>query len=246
MKKQNEVHQQSIFDSTGLLPAKSWKTAIVHIAILIVVVFLTEISNTRADMVFDFQMKLAQKGNAEAQLMVGEMYEAGRGVEKDTEQAMAWINKAAEQGNKAAGYKLLYYDLDKNSLIQGNKAQLDELTNAASAGDGHAQYYIGLMHSRGVGMRQDSTQAVNWLSKASLQGITAAEDEIMRINEAKQSKASSNRIKKPVKTKPAAKMQVTPTQQQPKKTPKQNEKKSTEKAAASGGKSETKTGLVQR
>ena len=229
MKKQNEVHQQSIFDSTGLLPVKSWKTALVHIAILIAVVFLTEISNARADMVFDFQMKLAQKGNAEAQLVVGEMYETGRGVDKDMEQAMAWISKAAEQGNKAAGYKLLYYDLKQNSLVQENRAQLDELKSAAAAGDGHAQYYIGLLHSRGVGMRRDSTQAVNWLSKASLQGITAAEDEIMRINEAKQPKASPNRIKKTIKTKPAAKTQAKQRQQLKKKHPDRAVKNQTQK-----------------
>ena len=214
MKNENEIHQQSIFDSTGLLPTKSWKVALVHIAILIAVVFITEISKARADMVFDFQMTLAQKGNAEAQLMVGEMYEQGRGVEKSMEQAMTWISKAAEQGNKAASYKLLYYDLEKNSLIQNNKAQLDNLVSAANAGDGHAQYYIGLMHSRGVGMRKNSTQALDWLSKASLHGITAAEDEIMRINEARQLKAPSTRMKKPVKSKPPTRTEVEQQQQQ--------------------------------
>lgn len=187
MKEQNEKHQQSIFDTTGLLPAKSWKVAILHIAILIAVVFVTEVSKARADVVFDFQMKLAQKGNAGAQLMVGEMYETGRGVERNMEQAISWISKAAEQGNKAAGYKLLFYDLEKNSVIADNKEQLDELVGAANAGDGHAQYYFGLMHTRGVGMRKNNKQALNWLSRASLQGITVAEDEIMRINEVRDS-----------------------------------------------------------
>ena len=208
MKNQNEAHQQSIFDTTGLLPAKRWKVALVQIAILVAVVFITEISKARADVVFDFQMTLAQKGNAEAQLLVGEMYEQGRGVEQDMEQAMTWISKAAAQGNKAASYKLLYYDLETNSLIEDNKAQLDSLVSAANAGDGHAQYYIGLMHSRGVGMRKNNTQALNWLSKASLQGITAAEDEIRRIKE-------------PVKTKPPARTEVKQQRQQHK-APKQN------------------------
>ena len=207
MKNENEIHQQSIFDTTGLLPAKSWKVVLVHIAILVAVVFITEISKARADVVFDFQKTLAQNGNAEAQLMVGEMYEQGRGVEKNMEQAITWISKAAEQGNKAASYKLLYYDLEKNSLIEGNKARLDRLVSAANAGDGHAQYYIGLMHSRGVGMRKNNTQALNWLSKASLHGITAAEDEIMRI-------------KQPVKTKLPARTES--KQQQQHKAPAQN------------------------
>lgn len=69
MKNQNEIHQQSVFETTGLLPAKSLKVALVHIAILVAVVFITEISKARADVVSDFQKTLAQKGNVEALLM---------------------------------------------------------------------------------------------------------------------------------------------------------------------------------
>ena len=67
MKTYSNKHQQHVLDSTGLLPQKNWKTALLQIALLVVVVFLTEISGAQADMVFDFQMKLAKKGNAEAQ-----------------------------------------------------------------------------------------------------------------------------------------------------------------------------------
>ncbi|UCB54646.1 MAG: SEL1-like repeat protein [Thiotrichales bacterium] len=180
------IHQQNIFDSTGLLPKRNWKTAAWHIALLVLVVFLTEISTAQADMVFDFQMKLAKKGNAEAQYKVGEMYESGRGVAKNQVEAMRWINKAAAQGHQAAGYKLLYYDLKKNGVTAANKPELIDLQNAAKAGDGYAQYYVGLMHSRGVGLRRNSTVALDWLNKASLVGVTAAEAEIVHVNEARQ------------------------------------------------------------
>jgi flagellar biosynthesis GTPase FlhF len=133
-------------------------------------------------MVFDFQMKLAKKGNAEAQFKVGEMYESGRGVEKNMDKAMKWINKAAAQGNKAAGYNLLFKDLEKNGVTRKNKPELVELQNAAEGGDGYAQYYVGLMHSRGVGVKKNNRAALDWLGKASLVGITAAESEIARVN----------------------------------------------------------------
>ncbi len=152
-----------------------------HIALLAVVVFLTEISVAKADMVFDFQMKLAKKGNAEAQFKVGEMYEAGRGVEKNMVEAKRWINMAAAQGNKAAGYNLLYKDLEKNGVTKDNKAQLADLQKAARGGDGYAQYYVGLMHSRGVGVNKNSENALDWLGKASLVGVIAAESEIARV-----------------------------------------------------------------
>lgn len=182
MNNQRKIHQQPVFDSKGLLPRRNWKTALLHIALLAVVVFLTEISAAKADMVFDFQMKLAKKGNAEAQFKVGEMYEAGRGVEKNMTEAKRWINMAAAQGNKAAGYNLLYKDLEKNGVTKENKAQLADLQNAAGSGDGYAQYYVGLMHSRGVGVNKNSEKALDWLGKATLVGVTAAETEIARVN----------------------------------------------------------------
>ena len=185
MSKDKKVHQQRILDSTGLLPKKNWKTALLHFVLLVIVVFVTEISGVRADMVFDFQMKLAQKGNAEAQFKVGEMYEAGRGVEKNMEEAMKWINKAAAQGNSAAGYNLLYKDLEKNGLNADNKTQLVALKSAAHAGDGYAQYYVGLMHSRGIGLEKNNDQALDWLGKATLVGVTAAEAEIVHVNESR-------------------------------------------------------------
>jgi flagellar biosynthesis GTPase FlhF len=187
MSTDNKIHQQRPFDSTGLLPKKNWKSALWHIALLVVVVFITEITAAQADMVFDFQMKLAQKGNAEAQFKVGEMYESGRGVEKNMIEAKRWINKAAAQGNQAAGYKLLYYDLQQNGVTRDNKAKLGDLQDAARDGDGYAQYYVGLMHSRGVGLSKNSNAALDWLGKASLVGVTAAEAEIARVNEVKQS-----------------------------------------------------------
>jgi phage-related minor tail protein len=56
------------------------------------------------------------------------------------------------------------------------------LQDAARDGDGYAQYYVGLMHSRGVGVKKNNRAALDWLGKASLVGITAAESEIARIN----------------------------------------------------------------
>jgi flagellar biosynthesis GTPase FlhF len=185
MNKDDRIHQQNIFDSTGLLPKRNWRTALWHVTLLVVVVFLTEISGAQADMVFDFQMKLAQKGNAEAQFKVGEMYETGRGVEKNMVEAKRWITRAAAQGNEAANWKLLYYDLQNNGVTAANKPKLAELQQAAKGGNGVAQYYVGLMHSRGVGLRRNSTVALDWLGKASTLGVTAAEAEIAHINEAR-------------------------------------------------------------
>lgn len=49
---------------------------------------------------------LADKGNAEAQLYIGAMYDNGEGVPLDYRQAVLWYRNAAEQGNASAQYNL--------------------------------------------------------------------------------------------------------------------------------------------
>ncbi len=51
--------------------------------------------------------KLAQAGNPEAQVLVGEMYAFGEGVTEDPGQAASWLNKAKAAGNKQAANSLL-------------------------------------------------------------------------------------------------------------------------------------------
>ena len=46
--------------------------------------------------------KSAEQGSEFAQLNLGICYEAGRGVEPDTDIALEWYQKAAEQGNQKA------------------------------------------------------------------------------------------------------------------------------------------------
>ena len=49
---------------------------------------------------------LADKGNAEAQYVLGMMYRAGRGVERDNKEAKKWYQMAAEQGHPIAQFYL--------------------------------------------------------------------------------------------------------------------------------------------
>jgi flagellar biosynthesis GTPase FlhF len=176
-----------VYTASQIVPAIArGRFSIVHALIIPFAMMLACTGISYADGLFEFQMKLANKGNVEAQFKVGEMYENGFGVEKNTEEGMKWITKAAEQGHETAGFKLLYYDLKKNGVNAGNKAQFDELNNKALAGNGQAEYYVGLMHANGVGVKKDEDKALDWLSKASLVGVTAAEAEITKLRESQQ------------------------------------------------------------
>ncbi|PCJ87671.1 MAG: hypothetical protein COA54_05080 [Thiotrichaceae bacterium] len=153
--------------------------------LLITLVFLLP-PLVHADGLFNFQMKLAKKGNAEAEYKVGEMYETGFGVKKDMTEAMNWITKSANQGHETAGFKLLYWDLEKNGVTASNKEKLDALKVKFKEGNPQAQFYIGKMQANGVGLKKDYNKAISSLNKAALVGILAAERELTVVRENKQ------------------------------------------------------------
>lgn len=174
-----------------------------NMLLLLVVMFFAEVSSLQADVLFDFQMKMAIKGNAEAQFKVGEMYETGFGVKTDMKEAASWINKAANQGHATASYKLLYWDIKKNGMKGGNKAKYNNMVKKAKAGDGHAMYYIGIMYAEGVGVKKNYDKALDWLNKATFIGVLEAEREAVVVREKKQ-KALAQARRKQEKRKAAA------------------------------------------
>jgi len=57
--------------------------------------------------VLKFQTKMANAGNASAQLILGEMYEEGRGVQKNYTTAFKWYRKAEKTGHKKATQRII-------------------------------------------------------------------------------------------------------------------------------------------
>lgn len=169
-------------------------TGFITLMLITLILFLPSIS--RADGLFDFQMKLAKKGNAEAEYKVGEMYETGFGVKKDMNEAMNWTTKSASQGHETAKFKLLYWNVEKNGLTEANKAELEALKAKANEGDPQAQFYLGKMHAHGVGVKKSSDKAIAWLNKAALVGVLAAERELITVREGKQRQDLARQAKK--------------------------------------------------
>jgi TPR repeat protein len=63
-------------------------------------------SNQMQSSLYQFQMKMAQKGSPKAEFLVGEMNEEGRGTPKNLDDAIAWYQKAAEHGYTEASKRL--------------------------------------------------------------------------------------------------------------------------------------------
>ena len=57
----------------------------------------------------------------------------------------------------------------------GAEAKLRELRPLAAKGDAHAQYELGFMYDRGLGVPQDFREAASWYRKAAEQGNASAQ-----------------------------------------------------------------------
>ncbi len=153
--------------------------------LLLILVVLLPFS-VQADVLFVEQMALAKKGNAEAQLKVGEMYEVGFGVRQNKREAIYWITRSANQGHEKAGFKLLYLNVEKKGLKGKNKAKMEALNSKAKQGNSQAQYYLGKMYAHGVGINKNSEKAISWLNKAASVGVFEAELELASVKEEEQ------------------------------------------------------------
>lgn len=113
--------------------------------------------------------KAAEQGDTRAQLNVGFCYESGRGVAKDTTQAIKWFRRAAEQGFDEAQYALgCCYNGDDGFLREPGEAA-KWWGKAAAQGYADAQYCLGLSYSMGEGVAKNPVEAAKWWKKAAEQ-----------------------------------------------------------------------------
>jgi len=120
-------------------------------------------------------IKSAETGDVEAQYNLGVRYFKGRGVVKDSNQAVMWFARAAEQGHVHAQYSLGGCYFYGNGVEQNLNQAVMWFAMAAEQGHAHAQYILGGCYFKGDGVGQDAKQAVEWFSKAAKQGQAHAQ-----------------------------------------------------------------------
>ena len=124
----------------------------------------------------------ANAGNSYSQLLLGNCYVHGNGVNKDPGQAAQWWEKSADSGNAKAQYHLGEAFLHGTGVKQNNEKAIDWLTKSAEAGNHEAQYLIGKMYHEGFVVAQDHELAKDWLSRAASNGHTGAINLLAIIN----------------------------------------------------------------
>jgi TPR repeat protein len=112
----------------------------------------------------------AAQGDADAQFLLGAMYENGQGVEQDYAEALKWYRRAAAQGNAAAQLNLgVMYD-NGQGVAQNYAEAVRWLRLSAAQGLARAQADLGVMYRDGQGVPQNYAEAVKWFRLAAMQG----------------------------------------------------------------------------
>ncbi len=179
---------KSINLNSVIKPGIGGFTANIRLFVLMLTTLLLPLAVQAGDL-FDLKMELAKKGDPEAQFNVGEMYEIGFGVEQNIKEARYWVTRSANQNHEIAGFKLLYWDVEKKGLKGKNKAKVKELSKKAQQGNAQAQYHLGKMYAHGVGLNKNTDIAIDWLKKAALAGVIEAELELASVKEEKRREA---------------------------------------------------------
>jgi hypothetical protein len=119
---------------------------------------------------------LAEQGNAEAQVLLGNMYLTGRGVLTDPDRAVKLFKASAEQGNADAQFFLgSIYLLPHTDIPEG----LKWLRLSAEQGNQDAQLLLGKSYLEGLKeLPADPVQADMWFRLAAHQNLPFYENEL--------------------------------------------------------------------
>ena len=112
----------------------------------------------------------AQRGDVEAQVSLGSMYDHGEGVPQDSQQALNWYAKAAAQGDPEAQANLGLMFEQGRGVPQDFLQATAWYTLAAEQGHLKAQVNLGMMYYQGQGALQNYSLAYAWFNIAAAAG----------------------------------------------------------------------------
>lgn len=119
---------------------------------------------------FQILAPLAKDGNSEAQKMLGIMYDYGHGVQANSENALKWYLRSAEQGHPAVQYQVGAKYFRGDGVKQNYQEAARWWEMAANGGQVDAQFNLGLMYFRGLSIARNDAKAATLFSQAAEQG----------------------------------------------------------------------------
>ena len=131
--------------------------------------------------VFEFQQKMADKGDAQAQYRLGVLFETGKGTKTSYDEALAWFKKSAAQNYRPVELRITYLDIKKTGYKKSKHGSwLKELQSEAES-SGELMMLLASMHEKGFIVKKDLTKTESLLKKAIFKNAPGAESELERI-----------------------------------------------------------------
>ena len=118
----------------------------------------------------------AERGDPEAQRILGHKYRLGEGMRKNNNDATRWFKKSADQGDRVAQFELGEMFLSGEGVERSTTTGLNLIRRSAEQDFTMAQAALGIVHLRRTmaqaaqGFRQDTEQALKWLKRAATSG----------------------------------------------------------------------------
>ncbi len=112
----------------------------------------------------------AYADDIQAQVILGDMYLSGKGIQANTTQAIKWYSLAAEQGKLSAQSFLGRVYFEGDGVLQDYSQAVKWYRLAAEQGDADAQYHLSAMYANGWSISTDFILAHVWGNLANLNG----------------------------------------------------------------------------
>lgn len=120
-------------------------------------------------------VRQAERGDAEAQKILGSIYASGNGIEQDYAKAALWYRKAAEQGHAAAQTALAELHEAGQGVPHDEAEAARWYRRAAEQGHVGGQYALAVLYVMGKGVPRNIAEAVQWYRRAADQGNALAQ-----------------------------------------------------------------------
>ncbi len=114
--------------------------------------------------------KLANRGIARGQHMIGVMNYKGEGVSENKQEAARWYDLAARQGDADSQFLLADMYLKGDGVKKDIQKALELYVQIAKKGDLDAQYIMGKINEYGQGIPINTNEALKWYTLAAEKG----------------------------------------------------------------------------
>ena len=110
--------------------------------------------------------RLAERGDAHAQYLMGQLYQGGPLLIPNSQKAKHWLTQAAEHGLPEAQYALGKLFLSDDMEVRDPDEGIRWLKQAAQSGNHYAAYRLGKEYLTGEVVTKDIVKAVEWFSQS--------------------------------------------------------------------------------